>query len=79
MVTIQLSLPDDLHQLADEMGLLESTTLSQLLRDEMRRRSLKSMLSVSEKLAAINDIPMTDDEVVAEVKAARIEHRAARP
>ena len=79
MVTIQLSLPDDLHQLADEMGLLESMTLSQLLRDEMRRRSLKSMLSVSEKLAAINDIPLTDDEVVAEVKATRAEHRAARP
>lgn len=79
MVTIQLSLSDDLHQQATEMGLFESAAFSQLLRDEMRRRALRDMLSVSQRLAAIDDTPMTNEEVVAEVKAARAEHRAARP
>ncbi|MYN38195.1 hypothetical protein GTP55_02295 [Duganella sp. FT109W] len=76
MVTIQLSLPDDLVKDATEFGLLESTRLETILRNEIRKTAFESFLSIAPELEAAGIVPMSEEEVVAEVRAARAEQNA---
>jgi hypothetical protein len=77
MATIQLSLPDDLVKDAAQLGLLESTTLEALLRNEIRKQAFNSLLSIAPTLTAAGVEPMSEEEVAAEVRAARTEQHAA--
>lgn len=77
MVTIQLSLPEDLVQDANELGLLDPKKLAAILRNEIREHAFHSLLSIAPKLAAAGFPPMSEEEVAAEVRAARAEKNAA--
>lgn len=79
MATIKFSLPDDLVQEANELGLLESTKLEELLRNEIRQHALDSLLSIAEKFAAAGIEPMSEQEVVAEIRAFRAAQHATSP
>lgn len=72
MTTIQIELPDATAQAARDAGLLTSQALELLLNDALRRRqAANSLLSIAERVAAAGIEPMSNDEINAEVKAAR--------
>lgn len=76
-ITIQLELPDQLVREAKASGLLESASVGDLLEMELRRR--KAAAELKEILNGIRAQPgeaMSEEEITAEVKAARRERRA---
>ena len=76
-ITIKLDLPDALVNEARDNGLLESASVGDLLATELRRR--KAAAELNKVLASIRRQPgklMSEEEIAAEVKAARRERRA---
>jgi hypothetical protein len=71
-----LSLPDDLAQRAKKAGLLSDAAMQALLEEAMRRNAGRRLLQTAQRLHAANIPPMSEEEIVAEVKAARAERRA---
>lgn len=76
MTTLTINLPDNIAKEAKDAGLLTSETLAQLLKDAVRRRAGQRLLDVAKRIQATGISPMSDEEIVAEVKAARAERRA---
>lgn len=72
MTSITLELPDDVAKQAAGAGLLSSEFFLKLLRRELTRKKL-AFFETIEKLHALNIPPMTDDEIQAEINAARQE------
>ena len=77
MATITFTLPDDLVRAAEELGLLEPAAFATLLQAEVRRRTFAEISTVSEQLSAAGAIPMSEEEIQAEIRAARANERAA--
>jgi hypothetical protein len=75
MTDVVVKLPDELAVRAKNAGLLSDTAIQRLLEEAMRRQAGQSLLRVAEQLHAAGIEPMTDEEIVAEVKAARAERR----
>ena len=63
-------------QEANELGLLESTKLEELWRNEIRQHALDSLLSIADQFAAAGIEPISEEEVVAEVRAFRAAQHA---
>lgn len=76
MTQVTVSLPDDLAQRARSAGLLSDAAIRQLLEDAMRREAGRELLKLAEEIQAAQIAPMSDEEIVAEVKAYRAERRA---
>jgi hypothetical protein len=76
MTTIEISLPEDLAERAKSAGLLSDSAIQQLLEDAMRRRAGRALLGIVKRIQDQGIAPMSDDEVMAEVKAVRAERRA---
>jgi len=73
MVTVdfKLSLPEQLLKEAEDAGLLSSSSIERLLRDEIRRRRMDVFFSTIDKLAAL-DLPiLSDEEIAGEIHLAR--------
>lgn len=77
MTTIQIDLPDATAQAAREAGLLTPQALEQLLREAMRKRQVDRLFAAMDKLAALEP-PMTEEEIDAEIDAARAERARRR-
>ncbi|HTE38485.1 MAG TPA: hypothetical protein VK630_18260 [Reyranella sp.] len=82
MTRIQIELPDATAQAAREAGLLSSTAIQELLEDAMRRQAgrraaLARLLAVAPAIEAAGAPPITEEEIAAEVEAARAERKAA--
>jgi len=78
MATIQIELPDQLVRDAQSAGLLSSAAMEELLRKQLRARSLKKLISATDSIANSNDLPyMSPEEVAEEIAAMRAERRAA--
>ena len=77
MTTVQINLPDELAQSAQQAGLLTSAALERLLADALRNRSLVQLDGALAVLAANPLPPMSEDEIQAEIDAYRAEKRAA--
>lgn len=76
MTTIQIELPDATAQAARDAGLLTPQALDRLLQDALERRgAAAALLTVADRVAAAGIVPMSMDEINAEVKAARAERR----
>jgi uncharacterized protein (DUF2236 family) len=78
MITMQISLPDDVAKKSNQLGLLESHVLAEILSKEIRQRAFSEILALADKLAATGDVPMSEEEIQAEIRAARAEKRANR-
>ena len=75
MTRVTMSLPDDLAQQAQAAGLLSESAVARLLRRALREHSASERLGqIFEKLDAQGELPMSADEVAAEIAAARREH-----
>jgi hypothetical protein len=72
MTEVTVTLPDDLAQRARKAGLLRPGALASLLRDAMRERRIERLFSTMDKLAQLKP-PLTEDEIAAEIEAARAE------
>ena len=82
MTRIQIELPDATAQAAREAGLLSSTAIQELLEDAMRRQAgrraaLARLLAAAPAIEAAGAPPITEEEIAAEVEAARAERKAA--
>ena len=76
-VTIQLDLPNALLKEAEASGLLESEPLGNLLPAELRRRKAAAELDqMLDGIRAQPGVPISEEEIQAEVKAVRRERRA---
>jgi hypothetical protein len=79
MTTIQITLPDQLAQEAEEAGLLSPESLEQLLRAQLQLRSLGRLLAASDRISAVNDLPyMSPEEIADEIAMMRAEKRALK-
>ena len=67
---IDLDLPDNLAREAEANGLLTSEAIESLLREEIRRRRVDRLFDASDRLANLG-VPLTEDEVEAEIAAVR--------
>lgn len=70
-----VKLPDELAQRARKAGLLSDGAIQRLLEEAMRGAAGQQLLAVSERLHAAGIAPLSDEEIVAEVKAVRAERR----
>ncbi len=78
MTELTVSLPDALAKEAARAGLLTPESIAQMLREEIRRRSVSELFEAMDRMAAVPGEPMTEDEIQAEIDAARATRRAAR-
>jgi len=79
MTELKLTLPDRLAREAREAGLLSPKAIQRLLREAMRRRAgACEFLSVADRVAAAGVPPMSEEEIQAEVDAARKARRRRR-
>ena len=78
MTTVQINLQDALAQRARSEGLLSDDAIQRLLEDAMRRQAGRRLMQVAERLHGANIEPMSEEEIDAEIQAARAERRAAQ-
>lgn len=76
MTELVVKLPDELAKRAQRLGLLSDSAIQRLLEDAMRREAGRQLLQSAERIQAAGIPPMSDEEIVAEVKAVRAERRA---
>lgn len=76
MTELVVTLPDELAQRAKNAGLLSDKAIQRLLEEAMRREAGRKLVQVVERVHAAAIAPMSDAEIVAEVKAVRAERRA---
>ncbi|MBK9216321.1 MAG: hypothetical protein IPM59_12160 [Chloracidobacterium sp.] len=70
MSEVVLTLPDELAAEAKEMGLFKPLLASSLFKAEIRRRKANRLFEAADRLAEAGE-PMTEEEVMAEIKAVR--------
>ena len=75
MTELVVKLPDELAQRTRSAGLLTDGAIQRLLEDAMQREAGCWLLQVAERLHAAGVPPMSEEEIVAEVKAERAERR----
>jgi hypothetical protein len=75
MSEIILTLPDNLAREAKESGLLKPEFIASMLRAEIRRRRVNKLFAAADRLADLDE-PPTDEEIAAEIAAAREEKRS---
>lgn len=78
MTELVVKLPDELVQRARSAGLLTDAAIQRLLEEAMRREAGRKLLAIAGRVHAAGIVPMSDEEIGAEVKAARAERRAAK-
>jgi hypothetical protein len=67
----KLSLPDQLRKEAEAAGLLRSTAIERLLRQEIHRRRVDTLFAAADRLAALGLPVLSDDEIAEEIRLAR--------
>ncbi len=77
MTTVQITLPDQLAQEAQDAGLLTSATIERMLREQLKTRHVDELFTAIDRMAAV-DTPaaMSPEEVAEEIRIMRAERRA---
>jgi len=78
MVTVQISLPDELAEAASAFDMLRPQAIEALLRAELRRRANDFFLEMDKKIAELGDEPMTPEEVEDEMQRVKAAQHAVR-
>ena len=74
MSEVVLTLPDNIAEEAEANGLLRPEYVTSMFKEELRRRKINRLFASADRLAELGE-PMSQEEVVAEVKAVRAERR----
>ncbi len=75
MSEVVLTLPDELATEAKEMGLFSPSLAASIFRAELRRRRTNKFFEMIDRLAEVSGEPMSNEEINAEIAAARAERR----
>jgi len=75
MAQVLVTLPDEVAQQAQQAGLLRPEVLAHLLRETLRKDRVERLFATMNKLAQLTP-PLTEDEIEAEIDAARAARRA---
>ncbi len=75
MSEVVLTLPDNIVEEAEEFGLFKPLIITSMLKEEIRRRKVNKFFEAADRLAALGGEPMTNDEINAEIAAARRDRR----
>jgi len=75
MLEVTITLPDDVAAEAKEAGLFKPLLAASIFREELRKRKRYRFFQSIDKLAALDGEPMTEEEIQAEIDAARAERR----
>lgn len=78
MTTLTIDLPEKLAREAQAAGLLSPEALAEILEEAVRRQAGRRLVESARRIHAAGVPPMSDDEIVAEVRAVRAERRARR-
>jgi len=78
MTTVQITLPDQLAQEAEQAGLLSSESVEKLLRDQLKSKKVEQLFSAMDRMSAADSSALTPEEVAGEIAAMRAEKRAHR-
>jgi hypothetical protein len=71
VLDLKLSLPKPLIEEAKAAGLLTPEAIEKLLRAEIRRRKVDKLFESADRLAGLDLVPLSDQEIEAEIQAAR--------
>jgi len=74
---VTLELPDSLAKEAQQAGLLAPEELERLVREALRAKRVERLSDVRQKLAVEPLLPMTPEEIQAEIDAYRAQVRRA--
>jgi hypothetical protein len=77
MTTVEITLPDQLAQEAHRAGLLTPEAIERMVRTHLRAERVEKLKQARHTLAANPLLPMTPEEIQAEIDAYRAERRAA--
>jgi hypothetical protein len=76
MTTVQIDLPDQLAQEAQQAGLLSPELLEKWVREQLKARAADRLFSAMERMSAVNEPEVLSPEAVAEeIAAMRAERR----
>lgn len=66
MTTVQITLPDQLAQEAQQAGLLSPAFLEKWLREQLREQRVDQLFSAMDQMSAVDDPAVMSPEAVAE-------------
>lgn len=75
-VNIKLNLPEPIAQEAQRAGLLTGTAIERLIEEALRRDAGKQLLDAMQRLRDANVPPLTEEDIAAQVDAARAARKA---
>jgi hypothetical protein len=75
---VKLILSDQLAQAAQRAGLLTGTAIERLIEEALQREAGKQLLDAMQRMRDANVPPLTEEDIAAEVKAARVPGKAIR-
>ena len=76
MTELTVKLPDELARQIQAAGLLDETALERVFREALRKQAVGELFAALDEIEALKLPPMTEEEVQAEIDAARAERRA---
>lgn len=77
MTTVQITLPDQLAQEAQRVGLLSSDRLERWLRDQLKTQRVEDLFAAMERMTSVDEpTVMSPEDVAQEIAAMRAERRA---
>jgi hypothetical protein len=76
MTTVEIKLPDSVAQEAKKAGLLDEPAVEKLFREALRKQSIGELFAALDEIQAQKLPPMTEEEIQAEIDAARAQRRA---
>ena len=78
MTKVQINLPDQLAQEAQNAGLLTPERLERMLREQLKARKTDELFTAMDRMAAIDEPAMTPEEIAEELHAMRAARRPSR-
>jgi hypothetical protein len=78
ILELTVKVPEAVARDAEAIGLLQPEAMERMLREEIRRRRQERLFNAADRLAGLNQAPLTEGEVAAEIQAARSERRGGR-
>jgi len=76
MTELTVKLPDELAKQIRAAGLLDAAAVERLFREALRKQAAGELFSALDEIEAAKLPPMTEEEIQAEIDAARVERRA---
>jgi len=78
MTELTVKLPDELARRIRAAGLLDDTAIEKVFREALRKQAVGELFAAMDEIQALKLPPMTEEEVQAEIDAARGTPRASR-